>query len=226
MMRPIETPVTVETPDGVHDSKTTHPAFAQISANRITGHTNLYDSEFNHSGFIAVRIRRSELHRGLHRDSHYATDELIEVNLSESQWATFVSKMNHGDGTPCTIDSINNKWVPGLPDPVPEKDKYVFEVEKTLAGVTEQLEALREKVGSVGLSGKKQAELQSYVHQCLMACGSSMDFAVSSFAEHVEATVEKAKQEVHGYVNGHIHRAGLAALGALPISMPTVRDDK
>ena len=37
---------------------------------------------------------------------------------------------------------------------------------------------------------------------------SNLPFVADSFDEHVEEKIEKAKQEVHGYMNGVLTRAG------------------
>jgi hypothetical protein len=100
-MKPaIEDPVSAPTrgPGGMDEMTTTHPAFGQIGASRVSGHIQLYDSDFHHNAYMTISIRRSELHRSLNRDWHYGRDELIEVALSEAQWATFVSAPNIGSG--------------------------------------------------------------------------------------------------------------------------------
>lgn len=225
MSKPIEQPVTVVRNDNLADTETTHPAFAQIVASRINGATNLYDSEFHHRGFIAIRIKRSQLNRSLHRDWHFAREEIVEVHLSEAQWATFISSMNMGDGVPCTLDSLGGKDVPGLPDPKLESEKHSTEVREKLEGTLKLLEELRAKINASGLSQKKAAELLSTVSKCHMTLGCNLDFACESFDKHVEKTVEKAKQEVHGYITGNIMRAGLEALGS-PIEMPALESPK
>ena len=66
----------------------------------MRGSTNLYDSDFRHNHYMTITIRASELHRDLNRDWHFGRNELIEVALTESQWATFVSAPNMGSGLP------------------------------------------------------------------------------------------------------------------------------
>ena len=129
-MMEIEQPITktVKGASGDPRTVTTHPAFAQIAASRVSGHTALYDSDFRHNAYMTIKIRTSELHRNLHHDWHFDREEIIEVALSEVQWATFVSAPNMGSGVPCTLQRLNGKQIPQLPDPESRADQFNAEM--------------------------------------------------------------------------------------------------
>lgn len=225
MKRPVEEPVTDNTGSVVFESTTRHPAFAQIRAGRVTGHVNLHDSEFHHQAFITVEIHASEMNRSHHRSWPMPTDELIRVCMSESQWATFVSSLNCGSGTPCTLDRINGEHMPGLPDPVRETAKHTAEVRKRLETTMVVLKELETAIGEAGLSAKKADVLRRLVSKATMDLGCNLDFAVDSFAEHTELTVEKGKQEIHGYFAGMVARMGMEAIANVsPISTERIED--
>ena len=198
-----------------------HPAFGQIGASRVSGHSALYDSEFRHHNYITVSIHRSRFHRGLSWDWHYAEDELIEVKLSEAQWATFVSAMNVGSGVPCTINHLAGKQVPDLPDPEPPTLQFQEEMRKTLEASTATLQKLIEAIDEMGLPKGKADAIKSQVRHSMMQINSNAPFVAKSFGEHMEKTVEKAKAEVHGYMTHVIQRAGLEAItgGQLPLQI-------
>ena len=120
----IEEP-SIEKGTGFHDEKITHPAFGQVQVSRISGHTTLYDSEFNHAHYVRVTVHRSELNRSLSRDWHFAKSEIVEFDLSEAQWATFVSSFGNGSGTPCTLKFIAGQGhMPQIPEPRIEKNLH------------------------------------------------------------------------------------------------------
>jgi hypothetical protein len=100
---------------GRDDACYTHPAYAQISASNVSGGAYLYGSDFKHHNYVVIRIKRSEMSRNLSNDWPFAREELIEVAVSESQWATFVSSMNRGEGVQCTLQSVQGKSVPQIP---------------------------------------------------------------------------------------------------------------
>ena len=135
----------VETREGdTHDrtSRFDHPAFAQIAAHRFTctPAMPLYGSDFGHHHAVSITIRRSQLNRNLSHDWHFGREELIEVHLSEAQWASFVSSMNSGDGVPCTINHLERKRVPRFPLRRTE-DVVRKELATTLRGVEADVDA-------------------------------------------------------------------------------------
>lgn len=221
MTRPIEAPCT-KTDGGHHDTITTHPAFGQIGAYRTSGgHTALYGSDFNHNHYMTIRIARSELHRGLHRDWHHGRAEIIEIALSEAQWATFVSSPNMGSGVPCTIQALEGRTIPGLPDPTNRSDQFRQEMKDKLARSVEKVANTLVELDGLGLPKGKTATLRDTLNGLLTELKSNLPFAAQSFEEHMEDTVEKAKQEVHGYMVGVLQRAGIASLAneTLPLSL-------
>lgn len=218
--RKTEQPVTVPTKMGcVDETKTTHPAYGQIVASRVTGSTSLYGSDFLHNAYMTITIRRSELNRGLSRDWYFAGEELIEVALSEAQWATFLSSPNVGSGVPCTIDHINRVVIPGLPDPIDRSKQFAGELDGTLKECTDAIEAMLEKMTEMGLPKGKTAELKGMLAKVHQELTCNLPFVGKQFGEHVEDTVEKAKQEVHGYMLGVIQRTGIAALQGMPLPL-------
>lgn len=216
-MRPIEEPtVRMEPgPGRIDEAVTSHPAFAQIGAYRVSGRTNLYDSDFTHSAYMTIRISTSRLHRNLNRDWHNGgRKEIIEVALSEAQWATFVSAPNVGNGVPCTLQTLNGELVPGLPDPKSRADQFSDEMRRTLDEALAALDSLGEAIDAAGLSKTKAAAINEKGRKARQALASSIPFIAKSFDEHTEGSVEKAKAEIHGYMTGVIQRAGLEALGS------------
>jgi hypothetical protein len=224
MSRKYEPPV--ETEEHGHtgrETKITHPSFGQIGASRVQGSTQLYGSELQHQHYMTVTIRRSTLHRTLSSDHSYAGEELIEVALSEAQWATFVSTPNSGFGVACTIQHLDRKPVPQLPPPTKtqgerfEKDIYevLGKILKGMDGLSTQLEG--------ALSKTKVAELKKTAEMLRSHLQSNTRFVGDMFVEHMENVVEKAKIEVNAYATATIQRAGLTALaeknGDAPVTL-------
>lgn len=226
MPRVIQEPITEHSDSPASETVTTHPAFAQIGASRVQGHTSLYDSDFVHQHYMTITIRSSELHRSLNRDWHFGRSELIEVALSESQWATFVSAPNVGMGVPCTLSHINGRSVPGLPDPASRVDQFSTEIVGKLSETVKLLDGALRDLGELGLSKAKQERMAATLETVRRELKSNLPFVAKQFSEHMETTVEKAKQEIHGYMTNVVQRAGLAALtkGDLPLQIEVGND--
>lgn len=195
------------------ETVTTHPAFGQISASRVNGHANLYGSDFTHNGYIVITIKASELHRNLSRDWHFEREQLIEVALSEAQWATFVSSLNNGSGVPCTLEWIAGKGrLPYLPNPKSRTDQFAKEFQKDFDEALEALDDLEAALRASGLSKKKIDDLLNRARRAKSAINSSAPFVANQFGEHMESEIESAKAEIHGYIQNLIQRAGLESL--------------
>lgn len=220
MKREIQEPATV-VGDETFGDKTTHPAFGQILARRVNGHRSLYGSEFRHNAYMSITIHTSQLHRSLSRDWHYGGKEIISVDLSEAQWATFVSAPNIGSGVQCTIDHIHGVSMPLLPDPKPSSDQFAQEVKAKLADSVEQLKSTLVAIDEMGLPKTKAQALKDKINRSINQLSANIPFVAEQFGEHVEDTVEKAKAEIHGYMTQVIQRAGIESLtgGKLPLEI-------
>ena len=212
MNRPYENPITTVDDGPMDGTTTTHPAFAQISASRVSGSTYLYGSDFNHNHYVTIAICRSELKRSLSRDWFFGREEKIEVALSEAQWATFVSSMNQGSGVACTLQHIDRERVPQLPETPKKKAQYDAELKERLGIVEDSLAELEKQIDASPLSGKKKDALKSTLGAAQRNLTPNIKFVSDQFGEHMEDTIEKAKIEIEAHVNSAVHRAGITAL--------------
>lgn len=222
--RPVEEPAIK--PDGRDATVASHPAYAQISASRVSGSATLYGSDFTHGGYVSIRIAASTMRRNLSHDMPMASIQpMIEVSLSEAQWAHFVSSMNIGMGTQCTLTCRDGQPVPGIPEPVSRKSQFAGESSARMKLAMDSLAALRKAIEQAGLSKVKAAELLSKVYTAQRNIGDNQQFVADMFSEHMEKTIEAAKIEVNGYVNGAMRHAGLQALAAQQSGVAPLRLD-
>lgn len=189
-----------------------HPAYATIGASRVSSSPGaaLFGSDFRHQHYMTVTIRKANLRRGLSNDWTFGHTELIEVALSEAQWATFVATPNMGTGTPCTLEFLGGEgYVPGIEPITDRRAQANEEVARAMAEARTAIEELRDAAPS-----KKLREL---AEKALRRMSDSTPWAVKQFDEHMERTVETAKIEVNAYLTSAVQRAGLEALGATPM---------
>lgn len=198
-----------------HEQRIDHPAFGQISVSRVTaggGGINLYDSDFGHNEIVSIEVKHSQLNRSLSRDWHYAREPIVQLYMSASQWATFVSSFNSGSGVPCTLNWEKGiGQIPGIPE-VERSEAYKHDMRNTTKEAVERLDKLKATIEDMGLPKKKAEELLSQLRGAHMSVSSSIQFVNDQFEEHVENVIEKSKVEVENYLTSRIHRAGLAAL--------------
>lgn len=203
-----------------------HPAYGCVVVHRVSGGgggRTLFDSDFRHQRFVSLSIYTADLHRDLAQDRHHARREIVEVHLSEAQWATLVSSFGMGDGVPCTINREQGNYVPGIPfrhtravarDEVREKSREL----------AAQVDATRQAVQAEmsGLSAKKRDAILDHLHTLERGLSSSMPWILQQFEEHMETTTERAKAEVEAYIAHRVQTAGLQALTAdtAPVVVP------
>jgi hypothetical protein len=222
MARPIEEPiVTEEGPDYRRQTVSRHPAYGQISAGRVSGGTMLYGSDFQHQNFIRIHVKMSELHRGLSNDNPYAKQNIVELDLSEAQWATFVSSLNVGMGVPCTLTQIGAESLPGLPSPPKKTDQFRQEAAEKLERARGFMNDVETMIGNSKLSQKDKAAMIGTLGMAKMNLASNVQFVLDQFSEHMDAVTEKAKIEVNSYVTGLAMRTGIQALAA-PTASPHI----
>jgi hypothetical protein len=214
-----EIPPIIEKPEVGHaDSVARHPAYAQIGASRVSGSARLYGSDFVHQNCVRVRIGKSELHRSLANDNPYGSNQsYIEVDLSEAQWASFVSSMNIGFGTQCTLRYRDGEEVPGIAAPEEDRrEQFTREAGERAARAITEMDTLAAEIDEMKIPEKQKKALKGRLGQARQQLTSNIPFVLEQFAEHMETTVEKAKVEVNAYVLNTIQRAGLQALGVQP----------
>ena len=87
----------------------THPSYGSLSINRTTGQANLFNSEINHQHFISLEISRSEV---IEDDTDYRCwpiKSIIQIWMSEVQFARAITSFGSGSGTPCTLKRVHVK---------------------------------------------------------------------------------------------------------------------
>lgn len=199
------------------------PSFGLVSISRVSGQRRLFDSPFEHQHFITLSIKRAYRSRtDLHSDYIGEEAELIEVAMSEVQFAAMVTSLNMGVGTPCTIARWDGKVVK---EPKPDQTKKTFEKEgkehwADLAKMAAELEKLTERAPSTlkAADRERMAFLALKLHQGLT---DSAEFFHEQFQKSMDKVVTVAKGEVQAHVLNVIHKAGMKALeGGKPGAEP------
>jgi hypothetical protein len=196
--RPV--PATVESEasgplrEGTRES---HPAWGLVSASRVTSTPGavLFDSDIRHQHYIRLTVKRATRDRDLKRDwIHDTGPELIEINMSEAQWAAMTSSMNTS-GVPCTIRSTETQAnVDGLlyePRLRVSMDEVRGEAERIQKRLDAAVKAVAEK--------PTKANIRALEH-AMEGVRSNMEFAAKSLEEHAENVVQKARNDIESMV--------------------------
>ncbi len=208
--------------DVIADTIERHPAYGQIGASRVSGQTELYGSDFNHQHYITIRLKKSELHRNLSNDRvHTRGGEVMEVSMSESQWATVVSSLNSGQGVQCTINYLDGQDVPAIKRDVNRRTQFEEELNSRLKGVEGLLKTIGTTVDALPCSQKKKDEIHHQLRVALNNMGPNFKFTQDQFGEYMEEQTERAKAEINAYAQHMLERFRVpGAKGLGPVESP------
>lgn len=199
----------------------THPAYGTISANRISGSTDLFASNVQQHGYIAITINEAELHEDTYTENIFPRKEIMRVCLSEAQWVEFVSRMGISRGTGCTIErrqyGPTYEMVPGLPPTESALDR-IF---RGAQGMAEQLDrdtlAAVEKIKELTstLPKAKQRELGWALEKLVSGTKNTVAFGKDQLTEHAEKLTTAAMVEINAMTRGVLTSLGVQSLNQL-----------
>jgi hypothetical protein len=186
-----------------------HPSWGLIGANRVSqggAGAVLFDSDVRHNHYVILRIGRASRRRDLHRDwvgESGGRGELVEVAMSEAQWASMISSMNTS-GVPCTIRRTEKDGQ------MPELD-FDSRLDLTHKEVREKAEDAVEEVKRArdAYAERKTAANLRALHFAIENLPANFEFAAKSLTEHAEAVVQKSRADVEAFVMHKAQQLGL-----------------
>ena len=208
----------------IDEERTDHPSFGTIQVNRVTATPGaaLFNSPMRHGRYVTITITRASKGRAYHEDWVHPEEELIEVHMSQHQWAEFVSSFGVGAGVPCTISRVGRERMP----PVPEdglRETFEKEVEDKTAALAQKASDFRAQVaelmGKPRLVKADKDALRKLAAAIEMEIGSNLPFLQSQFEEAMDKTVGVAKSEILAHVDNVVRMVGLKNIqreGGLP----------
>lgn len=207
-----------------------HPAFGNISISRVQSGAGkrFFGSGIRHNNYIRLTIDQGiEVEAyGIKKFRPNSRKGLIEVDLTQSQWAAMVSSIGLGEGTPCTIAYYRDGNIVS-PGNIGETETGNAHLRRILEeSVSSQIEGLQERLKDLesALSGSKlnRKELQEKVKSLKHAINNTpknLTFATEVMEEVMEEIVENGKNELSSHAQNIALKVGLqeiSDLGKLP----------
>lgn len=183
----------------------THPAWGMIGASRVTcsppGQA-LFDSDIRHQHYVVVRVEEADRTRNLHHDHIMGRKRILEVGMSEAQWASFVSSMNTS-GVPATIqfrEGVDLPEVPYEPRLAESMDEVRDAARRAQAEVVEAFRAYE--------AHKTAANLRS-LRAAIENMPANIAYAAKSLSEHAENVVNRTRADIEAFVVKKAEQLGL-----------------
>ncbi|MDR3436402.1 hypothetical protein [Telmatospirillum sp.] len=219
--------------DDILGDRDEHPSYGIIQLSKIssTG-TPLVGSPLLHHSVVGIKISTAFKGHEYGHDNFYAEDLLLEINMSEHQWATFVSSFGVGGGTPVTLDC---RPAPGYtlqhvspPPATSPRGAHTADVSQALTKAKAAIDTLNGLMSSLAakpVAKVKKADIEN-LHNAVTQVNNwltgNLPFVQQCFEEAMEKTIASAKAEVAGFTTNMIVQAGLEHLGA---KAPTLEID-
>lgn len=201
--------------------KYTHESYGMIGISHASCSSGvaLFGSSIKHDRMVQIRISRAAVERDLHREWYYSRDSIVEVDMSASQFAEFITTPNVGSGVPCTIryvDGVNIEEPPyrGHNEMFNEelKKDFINTMDNADDLVNEARELL-EKKGPIKAAEKK--ELLSKIDMLVQHIRSNIPFLHKQFTRSMDKTVTAAKAEIELFYSNMVTKMGKQAIEEL-----------
>lgn len=212
----------VQQPDNSLGYKTfSHPAYGCVVLTNHSGMRRLFGSDLIHHNWVCLEFHAADYHRGNSNDGHYARETLLEVYISEAQWARIIASSGSGNGTPVTISERRDGklvHVPAIAEPQSTKkelhgEEMADEIRGKLEEITKISASIKAMVDAPGTVSKKDLKkLQWDLDILLGNLPLNVKFVYDQFAEATEKLEESCKLEVEAHLNRFIHQTGLEHL--------------
>lgn len=197
--------------------KETHESYGMLGFYRTQGTpVNLFGSSIKHQHTIRMTLKKAAKGRSLNRDWYYGEEEIVEVEMSQNQFAELITSLNVGDGVPVTIRRLNGKHMAECPEES-KRELFEKEFESKMIALSSKLKMLTEETERIlnDKSAPKKADKELILKQIKMLqqeIESNIPFVASQFNEQMDKTVTEAKAEVEAFVMNKVHSLGIEGL--------------
>lgn len=196
-----------------------HESYGLIGCSRITSSKgqSLFGSSIKHSNTIMLRIKTASVDRHLNRDWYHGEESLIEVELSQTQFAEMITSLNMGDGVPCTLRYTGKNI--RIEDPPEVKQRELFEeefrnnvesIEELYRSSFKETSELLNKKGTLKVDEKKK--IKNFLFSLTRIINDKIPFIQKQFNKAMDKTVLEAKGEVEAFVMNKVTSLGIEGL--------------
>lgn len=195
-----------------------HPSFGMLSFNRTHGgHSNLFGSSIQHNDTIHMVLREGVVTRGLNDDWYVGEDEILEVEMSQSQFAELITSMNVGTGTPCTIKYLRGKGRINEADFINKRQQITNEFKESMNERMSDAKEFYDEVKELFITkksiGKGDREMiLRRLANVTQGMESSSKFIFDQFQNQIDKTITEAKGEIEAFAQNKINAIAQQAL--------------
>lgn len=195
-----------------------HPSFGMLSFRRTHGgHSNLFGSSIQHNDTIHMVLREGKVTRGLNEDWYVGGHEIIEVAMSQSQFAEVITSMNVDAGVPCTIKYIQGKGHIDEADFINKRQQITNEFKDSMNDHMNDAQEFYDEVKELfstkkSISKGDKEMILKKLGRITKSMESESKFIFDQFQEQMDKTITEAKGEIEAFAQNKINAIAQQAL--------------
>lgn len=162
-------------------------------------------------------LKEGTVSRELNEDGYFGGPEIVEVEMSQSQFAELITSMNMDSGVPCTIKFIKGKGRIPEPDFINKREQITNEFKERMDDkkasankIYEEIKTLLDTKKSIG-KGDRAAILRK-IHSITNGLSSESNFMFRQFQEQMDKTITQAKGEIEAFAQNRINTIAQQAI--------------
>lgn len=175
----------------------------------------LFGSKIENNTTIALTIKEGERDEEYGSERYWGGPIVVEVEMSQNQFAELITTPNVNDGVPCTI---RRREGVSIPYPEGENPRVVSEryLQQTIMGIAKRLKGIQEMAdkinGAKTVNKSDRAWLVKELGLLDQDLRSDMPFVKQVFEEEMDKVVAEAKADVDATITHAVHTLGIEAL--------------
>lgn len=194
------------------ETEINHPSFVVVGLHRssVSGRGDpLFGSDLFHREMVVLYVQKAYLDNSQVPPRVVPEgQQLIEVRLSELQFAELITTFNRGEGVPGTmafLKGVGNIKPPPAPRPL---DSVQNSFNEAIEEVDERLDKMARLVESTKMSASSRTVLLREIDTIRRRHASTIPYIVEQFTRHVRKIATAAKTEIEAYVTNRFMRIG------------------
>ena len=214
-------PMTNETTKGTFDGwkETTHPSYGLLNFSRVhsSGANALFGSSIKHRNPILMTISHATIDRGLNKDWYHSRGRIVEIEMSQSQFADAITSLNQGEGVPCTILFTERDGRIPECNFVNKTEQFSNEFRERLDKTELKLDEFIKEIQNIfdtkkSISKSDRENILNILKQTKMNVSDNAAYIYDSFAEQMDKTIQESKGEIESFMQNKIQSFASAVI--------------
>lgn len=192
-----------------------HPSYGVIGISRVNGHQHFFGSDTKPDSYIDIRIKRAEQINEIGRSWYFGKERLIELRMTNTQFAEMITSLNQGGGIPCTLEFVAGE---GKIEQEKEKEyKVDFHKRKMSENAQKVLERLNSQIEdatkSIQKLPKKDQENLNIIFSSLKRdLNQNFPWYMQQYYETMETVAQDIKSNMEADLMHKLQQLGLETL--------------